>query len=250
MTAFRAIVRVTILQLAGGKRAIGFSVLAVVPAALLLVAARAREFEGLDTDLGALLVAPFFSVIIPLTALILGGAALGDERRDKTLSFLVLRPISRWKIAAGKALACSVVSSGFAALGALALCLAWVVMGGSMGILPAIVAGSTIACVIYSSAFVLLGNVTSRPTLVGLGYILFVESFLTGELPRLAWASPWRIGLGATLELMPGSFPARALLGALGEWVPSVSNALIAGGATALVTVAICTLLLLRTDAV
>jgi hypothetical protein len=102
----------------------------------------------------------------------------------------------------------------------------------------------------YSTVFLLLGNVAPRATLVGLIYILFFETVIVDELPRLATASLWRISLGATLDTMPTHFPARALLAALGNWVPSVGSALIVASTVAIITIGICTLLLHRTDAV
>ena len=112
------------------------------------------------------------------------------------------------------------------------------------------VVGATLACVMYSAVFVLLGNVLARATLVGLLYVLFFESILVDELPRLAGASLWRIALGATLDTMPSHFPARALLGALGEWVPSSRQRACGDGAITFITVGACTVLLKRTDAV
>jgi ABC-2 type transport system permease protein len=250
MTPFTAIVRTTVLQFMGRQRVIGFGLLSLMPAGLLAAAARAREVEGIDTDLGALLVTPFFAVVLPITALILASSALGDERRDKTLSFIVLRPIRRLEIAVAKTVAASAVSAGFAFLGAVALSLTYVAVGGRIDVLPSIVVGATLSCVLYSSVFVLIGNVASRPTLIGLLYVLFVENVLAAELPRLSGASPWRIGLGATIDLMPTTFPARTLLGALGELVPSLGNALIATGSTAVVAVGICAFLLMRMDSV
>jgi ABC-type transport system involved in multi-copper enzyme maturation permease subunit len=105
MTSFLAIVRVTIRQLTGRTRVLGFGLLSLLPAALVYAASRARDFDGLDTDVGGLLVAPYFAIVLPLTALIIAGAAISDERRDKTLSFLVLRPIGRLRIATAKTVA-------------------------------------------------------------------------------------------------------------------------------------------------
>jgi ABC-2 type transport system ATP-binding protein len=250
MTPLLAIVRVTIGQLTGRTRLLGFGLLSLAPAVLLAAASRSANPNALDLELGVLLVTPFFALVIPVTTLILASSALGEERREKTLSFLVLRPISRLEIAVAKIIAAVVVSTGFALLGALALSLTWMALGGSLNVFPSIAFGATLACVMYSAVFVLLGNVLARSTLVGLLYVLFFEYVIVEELPRLASASLWRIGLGATLETMPAHFPARALLAAVGNWVPSVGSALIVMGAITLITISTCTILLKRTDAV
>ena len=250
MIAFAAIVRVTIRQLVGRKRAVGFGLLSLLPAGLLLAAARARELEGIDTDLGALVVTPFFSIVLPLTALILAGSALSDERRDKTLSFLVLRPIGSLQIVVAKTLAATAASTMFVVVSATVLCLSYVAVGGEINVLPSIVVGGTLACVIYCSVFVLLGNLTTRPTIVGLLYILLIENSLIDELPRISSLSPWRVGLAATIDMMPESYPARVILGAIGNLAPSMPSALGATAVTAVVAVGICTVLLSRTDSV
>lgn len=250
MRSFVAIVRVTLQQLMGWKKILGFGLLSLTPAALLFFAARARTGAGLDTDLGGLVVSPFFSIVLPVTALILAGSALGDERRDKTLSFLVLRPISRLQIVVAKTLAASSASIVFALIGTFALALIYAVGGGGFNVIGSIFVGATVVCVAYSALFVLLGNISSRPTVIGLVYILFVENELVQELPRLAPVSPWRIGLAATLDLMPHDYPARALLGAIGELIPSFHNALLATTGILLVTITLGTAHLRKTDSV
>ncbi|HEX6133540.1 MAG TPA: ABC transporter permease [Longimicrobiales bacterium] len=250
MTPLLAIVRVTIRQLTGRARLLGFGLLGLMPAGLLAAASRSAHPAALDLELGVLLVVPLFALVIPITSLILASSALGEERREKTLSFLVLRPISRLEIAVAKTIAAAAVSAGFALVSVFALSLTWLAVGGSLDVYPAMAFGAILACTMYSAVFVVLGNVVARSTLVGLLYVLFFETVIVDEFPRLAGASLWRIALGATLETMPDHFPARALLAAIGEWVPSVGSALIITGAVAVITVGTCTILLKRTDAV
>jgi ABC-2 type transport system permease protein len=250
MTPLVAIVRVTARQLTGRTRLLGFGLFSLVPAALLAAASRSADPGATDLELGVLLVVPFFALVIPITTLILATAALGEERRERTLSFLVLRPIGRLQIVVAKSLAAAAVSTGFAVLGALALSVTWFAVGGSLDVFPSMALGATLACVMYSAVFVLLGNVVARSTLVGLLYVLFFESVLVDNFSRLAGGSLWRISLGATLDTMPAHFPARALLAALGDWIPSLGSALIVTGAVAVVSVGICTFLLKRTDAI
>ena len=250
MTPFAAIVRVTLWQITGRKKIFGFGLLSLVPAALLFFAARARLVEGLDTDLGGLGVSPFFSMVLPLTALILAGSALGDERRDMTLSFLVLRPMSRLRIVIAKTLAAFMASLAFALTGTVALTVVYAAAGGRINVMPAIFLGATVVCVAYSALFVLLGNLTSRPTVVGALYIVFIENLLVNELPRIAPMSPWRTGLAVTLDWMPRDFPARALLGAIGDLPPSAANAFLTTAGIVVVSIALGTILLSRADSV
>src|SRR5690606_18172348 len=120
MTPLLAIVRVTARQLTGRSRVLGFGLLNLMPAVLLAAASRSAESTALDLEFGVLLVVPLFALVIPITTLILASSALGDERRDKTMSFLLLRPVSRLEIVVAKMIAAAGVSIGFALWGALA----------------------------------------------------------------------------------------------------------------------------------
>lgn len=250
MRAFRAIFVATVRQLSDRKKVLGFGSMALAPAVLMFALSRTGQFDGLDTDLGMLVVAPFLSMIVPITALILAGAALGDERRDKTLSFLVLRPIRRVDVVAGKTMAAAAVASAFAVFGAAALVGVYASVGGDFTILPALAVGGVVVAVIYSAVFVLVGSIVARSTLIGVIYVLFVEGVMVDEISRLNTVSLWRQGLGAAMDLMPATFPARALLGPLRGTVPSVENALLLTAGVLVVTIALGTLLLRRTDSV
>mgnify|MGYP003576494853 CR=1 FL=1 len=158
MTPLLAMVRVTISQLTGRARLIGFALLNLVPAPLLAAVSRAANPAALDLELGVLLVLPYFALVIPITTLILASSALGEERRDKTLSFLVLRPISRLEIALAKGIAAAIVSVGFAVLGALALSLTWLAVGGSFDVFPSVLLGAILAVglLAFAASFYLL----------------------------------------------------------------------------------------------
>jgi ABC-2 type transport system permease protein len=250
MTAFWSITRITMRQLADRKRVLGFGLLSVVPALLLIIAAQGRTQGGVESDLAGLVVTPFFAFVIPVVTLIVAVSALGDERRDKTLSFLVLRPVGRLEIAAAKTLAASLVASGFAVLGGVALTLSYVVVGGGFAVLPAILLGAVLACFLYGALFVLLGFAAPRPTLIGLAWILLIENAFVPTVPGLSAVSPWRVGLAATLGAAPEGFPALEIVGAVGYLSPSLPASALETAAVGLLAVAACAVLLRRLDSV
>ncbi len=95
----------SVLQLAGGKRIWVVAVLSAIPVlaglAFRLASPQASAAEFNDGITNALIV----SAILPLIMLFLGTATLGNEYDDRTLPFLVLKPISRWTIVVPKLLA-------------------------------------------------------------------------------------------------------------------------------------------------
>jgi ABC-2 type transport system permease protein len=116
------------------------------------------------------------SVILPLTALIVGSSVLGLEIDDGTITHLLTKPLPRSEIVLSK------------------LAVAWVVTTVSTGIplvVAALIAGSgslavglavaaALGSLAYSALFLALSVLTKRPVAVGLVYIVLWENVLVG----------------------------------------------------------------------
>ena len=101
MRAAWAITSTTVKQLLGVRRMIVFGLAELAPAGVFLLMTQTLAQEAaLDRFLG-MVAALYFPLLVPIVTLIVAASALGDERRDGTLSFLVLRPIPRSVIACG-----------------------------------------------------------------------------------------------------------------------------------------------------
>jgi ABC-type transport system involved in multi-copper enzyme maturation permease subunit len=130
-----------------------------------------------------------------IAALILTVATLRDERDSGTLPYIYMRPISRLTMAAQ-----SIVAGVGAALvigvgGWLVAVVASLAVGTGASLpLPslALFAGAAVG---YGAIFVPLGYLVPRSLLVGLGYILVVETILANVVTGLAQFSVWRIAL-------------------------------------------------------
>jgi len=245
--AFLAIVRVTLRQVLGGKRWILLGLLSFVPAVVMwFSSANATADEAFvlyhEAPLGLLLL-----IVLPVVALVIGAGAIGDERRDATLSFLLLRPIRRATIVGAKFVAAWLATTLIvAAAGGLASAVvslrtdSWQTLG------PTVVA-LALSSAAYTAVFLVLGHLTSRAVLVGLVYVFIWESGFTYAAPGLANVSLSRIGLTAYAALVPDS--TRLLADPLGSLTPGVGGAL----TKALVIAAACVLfggfLLKRGDA-
>jgi ABC-2 type transport system permease protein len=129
----------------------------------------------------------YLGFLLPLFSLAFASGAVGTEREDRTLIWLLTRPLPRGAVYLAKFVGvlpwCLLVAmAGFAAL-----CLA----GGSLGMRafvtywPAVVAGA----VGFAALFHLIGAVFRRPAVLGLVYIFFFELLvanLPGSLKRLS----------------------------------------------------------------
>lgn len=116
------------------------------------------------------------TVAAPVVALVLASAAFGDQVDDRTLVYLWLRPVPRWQLAAGAALA----SVGTALpIVVIPLTLAAAIgTGGDGAAIGAAAAASTVAVLGYAGLFLALGLKVRRALIWGLAYILIWEGFV------------------------------------------------------------------------
>jgi ABC-2 type transport system permease protein len=212
MIAFFAIVRVTLKQLLGG------------PAVIVWLSTANRTPSRVFETYHDAAIATLFLIVTPIVSIVLGSAALGDERRDGTLSFLIVRPIPRAVITGAKLTAAwvaSVVVVGMA--GGLASGAASIRMSDWSTFVPTIV-GLAISAACYSAVFLVLGHVTSRAVLMGLVYLFVWETGVSLAAASLANVSLFRIGLTAYAAMVPEA--RQYLADPLGSLAPGVGGAL------------------------
>ena len=114
------------------------------------------------------------SVILPLTALIVGSSVLGLEVDDGTITHLITKPLPRSEIILSKLLVAWLVTT---AATALPLAIAAVIAGsGTLAI--GLVVGTALGALAYSALFLCLSVMTKRPVAVGLVYIVLWENLL------------------------------------------------------------------------
>ena len=203
MRAAWAITTTTIRQLLGVRRAILFGLAELAPAAVFLLMAQTLADAAAIDRLLAMIAALYFPLLVPIVTLIVASSALGDERRDGTLSFLVLRPIPRSLIALAKFTGAAVVAAGLNALGAIALAAVYGIETGSWTIVFPLLVGGIVASVVYAALAVPLGFFTHWSVLIGLVFVFIFENAVVSALSGLSSLSPWRIGLSAFSGLVP-----------------------------------------------
>ncbi len=211
MSAAWAITRATVRQVLPRRRAIAYVVAEAAPALVYLLMASTLSDAAALERLLVMIVTTYFPLLVPIVTLIIATAVLGTERRDGTLSFLVLRPIPRWLIAAAKVAAAAVVAGGLNAFGALALTAAYGFETGAWDLIIPLMVGGLLATIVYSALFVPLGYFTDRAVLVGLLFVFVFENGIAFAATGLTALSPWRIGFSAFMELVPPDVLAEAV---------------------------------------
>ncbi len=127
-------------------------------------------------DDGVTLVRAYgLSLLVPVTALVFGSAALGEPNEDGTLVYLWLRPVTRWRVVTAAVAAALTVSLPAVVI---PLAAAAAVTGAGSEMVEATVASCTLATVAYSGVFTWLGLRVRRALVWGLVYILVWEGFV------------------------------------------------------------------------
>ena len=215
MRAALAVFTVSVRQALPLRRSIMLVVLEIAPTVIYLFATSSRTqtagFRGV-VEIG---LAVFFSLVLPVVAIVTAAGALGNERRDLTLSFVALRPMPRVLLAGAKIGASIVAASALNLVGALTLGITHVVRYGDGDVIIGLVVGSIAATIAYVSVYVPLGFLTDRAVIIGMAYLLVFENGVVFALSGLAYLSPWRLGVASFVGIVPDA--RTYLLDAIGD---------------------------------
>ena len=247
MRAFAALVAATLRQQLGGRRLILLLPLGLVPAGVFgVLLTNERTALGASQAFHQAPLVILFFMVIPVVSLIFGAGALGDERRDATLSFILLRPLPRSLIAGAKLLGAWLSAFAVAGTGAAVMSILLGARAGTWELVGSLLLAVALSCLAYVSVFLALGYLTARAVLVGLVYVFIWESGMTSAIPPLASVSLMRIGLSAYTGLTPlGHAYVEDVLGAVR---PGPGGAVAKAAVVSVCAVATVTLLLRYRD--
>lgn len=212
-----AIFSLTVRQLAGSRRiwlVLLFVSLPVLAGVLFRTAQSTTTPARFADDVTSSLLA---SGILPLVMLVLATSAFGNELGDRTLVYLVLKPLARWRIVAPKLLA--VLAIGGLPVAASGVAAVVVIEGGDARGAAMTGAGLLIGAAAYAAIFTWAGLATRHALVFGLVYVFVWEASLAAYLDGVRFLSVRRYTL--------------ALISALdGERLQTVDHSLGAGVAT------------------
>jgi len=182
-TVFRLVLR---SQLTPG-RLLGMGVLGLLAVAIAASIAVADPSEG-RLAAGIDLIDAFgLTLLVPVGTLVFAAPALGEPSEEGTLVYMWMRPIARWRIAAG-ALAATLVAA--LPLVVVPLVVAAAVVGGGPELVVATGVAAAAGVVAYAGVFVGLGLRVRRALVWGLAYVLVWEGFVA-----TAGATPARLAV-------------------------------------------------------
>ena len=116
-----------------------------------------------------------FTIVVPICALVFASSSLGDTVDDRTLVYLWLTPVARWRMAAAAALASATVALPLVFF---PLVLAAAATRAGAALVGATAVATVVGVVGYCAVFTALGLRVKRALLWGIAYILIWEGFV------------------------------------------------------------------------
>lgn len=179
--------RLSLRQMLSPRRLLILLFIAAVPVALSAIARLAPPGDP-DEFRESVLMGPFvISAVMPIVTVVLATASLGHEVEDRTFSYLFLKPVARWQIAAPKIAAAALVSA-LLVLGSGTLTAIIAPGGGAMTSI-AIAGGLLVGVLAYTSVFVWAGLMTSYALPLGLVYVFLWEAAIVQFMQGVRWLS-------------------------------------------------------------
>jgi ABC-2 type transport system permease protein len=170
----RTIASVTLRATMGRKRALLFT---IPPLILILVTLLIKLAHPSDPSWPSQILGVFgFSVVLPLTALIIGTSVLGAEVDDGSIVQLLATPVPRSAVIGSKYAVATVLTMLFVAIPELVAGL--IATGGATKLAIGLFVGALAGSVMYNAIFVMLSVLTTRAIAFGLLYVLIWESLL------------------------------------------------------------------------
>ncbi len=170
------------------KRILWMAILGLVPVAAAIVLVTIPPMIGRSVDTASYFREIGFSlylhILLPLFSALVGAGIIAEEVEDRTLPYLLTRPVPRWCIAASKALAACITVTLILAASLLVTYTLLSVRGGPAAWLSDMRTFLRVAVVlilgilVYVPLFGVLGGSIKKPVLVGLLFAFGWENFM------------------------------------------------------------------------
>lgn len=166
---------ITLRATLGRKRALLFGVPAVI---LILVTLVLEASHPAGPHWRSMILGDFgFTVVVPLTALIIGCTVLGAEIDDGSIVHLLATPVRRSAVILTKFAVASALTMVLA--GGSELVAGLIATGGATKLTMGLFVGALAGSLIYNALFVMVSAATTRAMAIGLLYVLVWEGLLS-----------------------------------------------------------------------
>lgn len=177
----------TIRQFTGGRAVWVVFALGFIPAIFAAIYLIGNETVSRLDFLNNNILEMFFPILLPITTMILATAAIGNEIEDRTLPYLTLKPLSRFRIVVEKWLGSIWVALPAILIGLLVACLILFRDQASdyQRVIVSAIVASAIGICAYCGIFLLISLLIQRALLAGIIYTFVIENILGRYLKGL-----------------------------------------------------------------
>jgi len=185
--------RLSLRQLARGRRLIIILSLAVLPVVVAAIVSASvgndewRDASSVNTLWANLADAMLIAAVLPIVVIALATAAFVEELEDRTLGYLVLKPVPRWRIVLPKLLAVTAIAGPLLMVSGAAGTL--VILDGSLQAAAAMAIAVMAGVGAYAAIFIWAGLVSTRALAFGLIYVFLWEGLLSSFLGGVRYFS-------------------------------------------------------------
>ena len=182
----------------GRRRAVLFAVPALILIGLTLILRASHPAGGAWADH---VLGDFgFSILLPLTALIIGTGVLGGEIDDGSVVHLLATPVRRAEVIFTKFAVAAALTALFAAVPEL---IAGLIAPNDTRLAFGLFVGAIVGSVVYSAVFVLASVLTTRAIAFGLLYVAIWEGLLSNFVGGVRILSIAHYALGIANAIAP-----------------------------------------------
>ena len=125
-------------------------------------------------------------VVVPIVTMALATSSFGNDLEDRTLSFIVMTPIAKWKIALPKLVAPILIAVPMVVVSGLVT--TYIGLDGNLKAVAAVCAGLLIGVAAYASVFTWAGLMTTRALSFAIVYVFLWEG-LASLIPGVKYLS-------------------------------------------------------------
>lgn len=202
--------RLSIRQITGIRRLLIVLLLVLLPVLLTLVLRlTSTEGEGNTADyVNGVVNALIVGVVLPIVMISFSTSVFGNDLEDRTLSFIVMTPASRWKIALSKFAAPILVGAPLVVVSAAVSI--YIGLNSDMTSVFAVCAGLLLGVVAYASVFTWAGLITTRALAFAIVYVFLWEGVMSALVPGVKYLSISAYALSVMHGLSDGPLEAVA----------------------------------------
>ena len=180
------VLRISLRQLSGPVRLAVVVILAAIPIVVTAIIVGTGGGRG-DGFVEGIISGMLAAAILPIVTMALATTAFGNELEDKTLGYLVLKPVSRLRIVAPKFAVIVLMAGPLLVLSGVVTAL--IAFDADARAAAAVAVGIAVGSIAYASVFMWLGLMTTRALGFALLYVFLWEGILATFLDGIRFLS-------------------------------------------------------------